>query len=313
MSDVIALRGLAVEACHGVLPQEKTTRQPFLIDIDLEVDLSRAGASDDLADTVSYAEVAHRAVAVLAGDPVDLIEHLAERVAGACLATSGLVESVAVTVHKPQAPIGLPFADVAVTRRVAREARAVIALGANLDAPVARLTDAVRRLADTAGVELVAVSPIVETDPVGGPAGQSVYLNAVVIARTRLAPWSLLARLHEIEGRHGRTREVRWGPRTLDLDLISYDDARQGGEVRSDDPILTLPHPRASERCFVLVPWALADPSDDRPRAALRSLGVDTTVADSRDDADCGPGVRRGPDWPDAVRDLAPPVPGVAR
>ncbi|QQS01477.1 MAG: 2-amino-4-hydroxy-6-hydroxymethyldihydropteridine diphosphokinase [Austwickia sp.] len=278
MSDIISLRGLAVEACHGVLAPEKTEPQPFLIDIDLAVDLSRAGRSDDLADTVSYADIAGRAAAVVAGPSVDLIETLAQRVAEACLAASELVEAASVTVHKPRAPIEEPFADVAVTRRVARAATAVVGLGANLSDPAGRLADAVRRIAALDGVQAGTLSPLVETDPVGGPPGQPAYLNAVLVVQTRLAPRTLLGRLQDIEALHGRTRDVRWGPRTLDLDLISYVDPRQGGEVRSDDPELTLPHPRAAERAFVQVPWAMADAS--RPAVAL------------------GDGVRRGPDWP---------------
>lgn len=306
MSDLIKLRGVTVEACHGVLPEEKTTPQPFLLDIDLEIDLGPAGGSDDLADSVSYAAVAHRATEVVAAPPVDLIETLAERVAQACLTQSGSVEAATVTVHKPRAPIGLPFADVAVTRRVERAARVVVALGANLTDPVGRLADAVRRVAALDGIDVVEVSPLVETDPVGGPAAQHVYLNAVLVASTRLAPGTLLAALQGIEQVHGRTRDVRWGPRTLDLDLISYADERQGGEVHRADAALTLPHPRAHERAFVLVPWLLADPVDRSARAwwaALRRVGADDAATRRGDgpitcDEAARYGVRPGPAWP---------------
>lgn len=322
MTDAISLRGLAVTACHGVLAAEKVEPQPFLVDIDLVVDLARAGTSDDLADTVSYAEVAQRAVAVLAGPSVDLIETLAQRVANAALEASPLVEAVSVTVHKPQAPIGLPFDDVAVTRTLTRAARAVLGLGANLDDPAGRLADAVRRVAALDGVSLLALSPLVETDPVGGPSGQPSYLNAVAVLQTRRAPRSLLAALQSIEAVHGRVRDVRWGPRTLDLDLVSYADPRQGGQVTSADPVLTLPHPRAHERGFVLVPWLLADPADawagaawgrlrGAPTAAASAPGGDNRAAPSvppappsREEA-AGYGVRPGPDWPRWVADLA--------
>src|SRR5690606_32556738 len=90
--------------------------------------------------------------------------------------------------------------------------------------------------------------------PVGGPA-QPDYVNAVAVARTRLAPASLLAALHRVEHAFGRTREVRWGARTLDLDLVQYGDPSAGTDVTSDEELLTLPHPRARERAFVLVPW----------------------------------------------------------
>ncbi len=99
----------------------------------------------------------------------------------------------------------------------------------------------------------MAVSPVYETVPVGGPA-QPDYLNAVLLACTSLPSRALLDRLHEVEAAFDRVREVRWGPRTLDIDIITVD-----GET-SDDPELTLPHPRARERAFVLAPWHDADP-----------------------------------------------------
>ncbi len=113
-------------------------------------------------------------------------------------------------------------------------------------------------LAGTPGLEVVAVSPVYETAPVGGPE-QADFLNAVVIVATRLPAGRLLERCHSVEAALGRTREVVWGPRTLDLDLIVY------GDVVSDDPALTLPHPRAHERAFVLAPWLAVDPDAQIP------------------------------------------------
>ena len=130
---------------------------------------------------------------------------------------------------------------------------AVLALGSNLGDSVATLRGAVTALEKTEGIDVVAVSRVVETDPVGGPE-QGVYLNAVVLVRTALEPSDLLAVCQRIETDFDRVREVRWGPRTLDIDVIAIDG------VVSDDPVLTLPHPRAHERGFVLVPWLDVDP-----------------------------------------------------
>lgn len=127
---------------------------------------------------------------------------------------------------------------------------AVVALGSNLGDRAAHLQDAVNALADAGAV---AVSALFETAPVGGPA-QPDYLNAIVVLDTQLSPTELLALAHRIEDAAVRERTQRWGPRTLDVDVVSY------GEVRSDDPDLTLPHPRAHERAFVLVPWLDVDP-----------------------------------------------------
>jgi dihydroneopterin aldolase/2-amino-4-hydroxy-6-hydroxymethyldihydropteridine diphosphokinase len=257
--DRISIAGVRARGFHGVFEEERREGQDFVVDVVLEVDLDRAGITDGLGDTVSYAEVAADIVARVEGEPRDLIERLAEDIAADALARP-LVESVEVTVHKPQAPVGVPFGDVAVTLSRRRPlVPVVIALGVNLGDRSGTLAAAVRRL-HRAGLRDVTVSEAYETEPVGGP-DQPAYLNAVVVGRTRHTPSRLLARLHAVEDDFGRTRQVRWGPRTLDLDLIQYGTPATAGEVTSADRVLTLPHPRAAERAFVLVPWLSADPS----------------------------------------------------
>jgi len=112
--DRIVLRGLRAHGRHGVYPEERATGQPFVVDVVLGVDLVAAGRSDDVAETVHYGELAQQVVAVVAGEPVNLLETLASRVAGVCLSYPAVAE-VEVTVHKPEAPVGVPFEDVAVT------------------------------------------------------------------------------------------------------------------------------------------------------------------------------------------------------
>ena len=119
MTDRIALRGLRVRGYHGVLPEERRNGQMFGIDVELEVDVGAAAEADDLALTVDYGTLARQVEQIVAGDPVDLLETLAVRIAAACLAHRG-VTAVDVTVHKPMAPIGIPFDDVAVTVRRTR-------------------------------------------------------------------------------------------------------------------------------------------------------------------------------------------------
>ncbi|GAB3268975.1 2-amino-4-hydroxy-6-hydroxymethyldihydropteridine diphosphokinase [Sinomonas notoginsengisoli] len=132
--------------------------------------------------------------------------------------------------------------------------RAVLALGSNLGARAETLADAVADLVDRPEVRLVDVSPVVQTKPVGGPSGQPDFLNMVMIVETTLGPYDLLEHCHAVEAKHHRTRDVRWGPRTLDVDIIVY------GTLRLEDPELTIPHPRAAERAFVLFPWVMIDP-----------------------------------------------------
>lgn len=142
--------------------------------------------------------------------------------------------------------------------------RAFLGLGSNLGDRVARLRAAVGEIDD-----LRAVSPVYETSPVGGPPGQGAFLNLVVELDTALDPWGLLELCRELEAAAGRVREVRWGPRTLDVDVLWVD-----GEI-VDDPQLTVPHPRLWERRFVLVP--LADLAPDLVPAELLA-GVEGEV-----------------------------------
>ena len=292
MSDRIVLQGVSARGFHGVLEVEKVDGQDFLVDVCLEVDLRRPGGSDLLAHTVNYAEVAADTVALITGPSLDLIETLAERIAAAALRRP-LVQAVEVTVHKPQAPVGVPFGDVKVIVERCRDEPVVIALGANLGTVQATLQAVVRELAEVEGLRITAVSELFESDPVGGPE-QPVYLNAVVLARTRLAPFSLLTELHGIEAQHGRVRETRWGARTLDLDLIQYGDPGSGSDLVSEDPELMLPHPRAHERVFVLAPWAAID-----TQAQLRVGEALVPVRELLERADTAEpaGIRPGPQW----------------
>jgi len=146
--------------------------------------------------------------------------------------------------------------------------RAVISLGANLGNRLETLQGAIDALEDTPGVRVKAVSPVYETEPWGvEPGSQPPYFNAVIVVKTTLPPSSLLERAHAVEEAFHRVRDERWGARTLDVDIVAYAD------VVSDDPHLTLPHPRAHERAFVLAPWHDLDPEARLPgRGAVADL-----------------------------------------
>ena len=139
--------------------------------------------------------------------------------------------------------------------------RVVLSVGSNLGDRLGTLQGCVQAIGDLPETDVLAVSPVYETAPVGGPA-QPDYLNAVLVIETGLAPRDLLAATQRIEADFGRVRaegSERFGPRTLDIDIISF-----AGEV-SDDPVLTLPHPRAHERAFVLAPWHDIEPDAEIP------------------------------------------------
>ena len=155
---------------------------------------------------------------------------------------------------------------------------AVLALGANLGDREDTLRRAALDLAAHPRITLTRASPVVRSKPVGGPPDQGDYLNAVVEVDTELSPFGLLRACQEIEQLHHRTRTQRWGPRTLDIDIVVY------GELRLDEPDLTVPHLRAATRAFVLVPWALMDPA-----ATLEGRRVADLAREAEDLGGLGP------------------------
>jgi 2-amino-4-hydroxy-6-hydroxymethyldihydropteridine diphosphokinase len=160
--------------------------------------------------------------------------------------------------------------------------RVVLALGSNLGDRLELLQGAVDALADTPGLRLLGVSPVYETDPVGGP-DQPDYLNAVVVAEGQHSPRTLLERALAVENAFDRVREVRWGPRTLDVDVVAV------GDLVVREPDLEVPHPRAAERAFVLVPWLDVDAAAELPGAGAVAALVERLGRDGvrrRDDLD---------------------------
>ena len=179
------------------------------------------------------------------------------------------------------------------SRHSASRHRVVLSVGSNLGDRLGTLQGCVHAIGGLPETDVLAISPVYETAPVGGPA-QPDYLNAVLVVETGLAPRDLLAATQRSEAAFGRTRAERFGPRTLDIDIISYD------EEISDDPVLTLPHPRAHERAFVLAPWHDIDPA-----AALPGRGAVTTLLAGL--AQARAGVRCRPDLDPDPLDLDAP------
>lgn len=187
--------------------------------------------------------------------------------------------------------------------------RAVLALGSNLGERNDTLTAAVADLVDPPEIRLLAISPIVQTKAVGGPADQPDFLNMVIAVETSFTAPELLQHCQAVEQKHLRVRGVRWGPRTLDVDIITY------GDVVSEDPVLTLPHPRAAERAFVLYPWSLIDPLAELDGERVGDLAAraadfaDLTPFDGFDDSrgeDRGPEDRRLENHPGAAGTVRP-------
>ena len=424
--DVILLTGLAAHGYHGVYQSERDMGQPFKVDLAMYVDLAAAAATDDLSMSVDYAQVAKQVVDLMAGQPVQLLETLAQRIAD-CVLADGRINAVEVTVHKPQAQLGVSCQDVAVRllrhqggtpsggqsglveagqvpfdlgdgpssapappmidpwavradmpswptamagppsqapwssspgspsrdasaslpaaglsaashavhaepeavrpvgtateepasspprrRRAQSHAldqapkvltEAIVAMGANVGDALETLRSAVKDIDSEPGVQVVDASPLARTQAVG-VSDQSDFFNGVLRVHTKLSARQLWRVLVGVERAHGRERTVQWGPRTLDLDLVTY------GSLVATDAELTVPHPRAHRRAFVLLPWAQM-----APRAQLPGPNGGP-VAELADVAPDRPGVRwLAPNWlgtehrPTKVTPAAPPVP----
>lgn len=365
VTDRITVAGITAIGHHGVFDHERRDGQTFVADVTVHVDTRAAAAEDRLDLTTDYGLLAEQVAAVLSGEPADLVETVAERIAAVALGHPGVL-AVDVVVHKPQAPVTVPFADVTVEIHRDREHRpsvagppvtvaapspdllapdlpspgwpapgtlapaptdpsgpgaalaapalgeatvalaapgrpqrpeevgqaeppelqtmawapdfavppqdrldvrptepvdVVLALGSNLGASHDTLRRAVLDLAEVEGLELTAVAPLARTEAVGGPE-QPDFLNTVVLGRTVLSARALLHACQQVESAHGRVREEHWGPRTVDIDIVTY-----GTTVAVADD-LELPHPRAHQRAFVLEPWAQVAPD-----AVLPGLG----------------------------------------
>ena len=246
--DKITIKGLEVFANHGVYPEENRLRQKFVVNAALYVDTRAAGLSDDLDLSVNYGTVCHQITDFLTANTYKLIERAAEELARHILINNPLVQEIDVEIEKPGAPIGLPLETVSV--KIHRGWHDVaIALGSNMGDSKKFLDDAVEKVGQLPDTKVIKVATYITTKPYGG-VEQDDFLNSAMTIRTLLTPSELLDRLHDIEREAGRERIIRWGPRTLDLDILLYDD------LVMDTENLTIPHIEMHLRDFVLKPLA---------------------------------------------------------
>lgn len=244
--DEIRIDNLEVYAYHGVFPEESEKGQPFFVNMVLYADTRKAGQADELTLSTHYGEVCHFVTKWMQEHTCKLIETVAENIAKAVLLEFPLVEAVDVEIRKPQAPIGLPFESVSVKIHRGWH-KAYVAIGSNMGEKEKYLKDAIQGLADHDEILVSAVSTLIATEPYGG-VEQDVFLNGMVEIKTLLTPHELLDYLHELEQKAGRERILRWGPRTLDLDIVFYD------KLIFEDDVLIIPHVDMENRDFVLKP-----------------------------------------------------------
>ncbi len=246
MNDYIEIDNLIIFANHGVFDEEKTMGQRFMVSLRLYTNIAKAAKTDDITDSVNYGEVCEFVTEFTKTHRSKLIEKAAQDIAYALLLKYPLLGAVEVQFKKPWAPIGLPLDNVLVNVRRSRT-MAYISLGSNTGDKKGYLDFAVEELKENKYCNVLKVSEYIETKPVGGVA-QDDFLNACAEVETVLPPYEFLDLLNAVENKAGRTREIHWGPRTLDLDILLYGDEIITGER------LTVPHIEMTKREFVLKP-----------------------------------------------------------
>lgn len=250
--DAIHIKQLEVFAHHGVFPEENRLGQKFVVSADLRTDLRKAGLTDDLNQSMDYGAVCAEIQTFLTQHTFQLLETAAEQLCAHLLKQLPLLESIRLEIEKPWAPIGLPLKTASVSIERGWHT-AYIALGSNIGDTKAYLDGAVDALQQNDTIHVGRVSDYIVTKPYGG-VEQDDFLNAVLCVKTLLPPHELLDTLHAMEQAANRERIIHWGPRTLDLDILFYDDL-----IFSDDT-LNIPHPEIPKREFVLKPMAQIAP-----------------------------------------------------
>lgn len=246
--DKIEIRELEVFANHGVFPEENVLGQKFVISAILYTSTRKAGLTDNLTASIHYGEVSHMITEFVRKNTWKLLETVGEKLAEMLLFTLPSLQQITLRIEKPWAPVGLPLKTVAV--EITRGWHtAYIALGSNMGSKKDFLDNAVEGLKKTKGCRVEAVSSYLVTAPYG-VTEQDEFLNGALRLSTLLSPDELLDSLHRLEQEAGRERLLRWGPRTLDLDILFYDD------MILDTPALHIPHIDMENRDFVLKPMA---------------------------------------------------------
>lgn len=244
--DRINIKRLEVFAKHGVIPEENVLGQKFIISATLYCDTRKAGMTDELSESVNYAEVAALIKKSTEGHVFRLIERLAEYLAREILRSFPQIEKVELEVEKPWAPVLLPLETVSVKITRAWNT-AYLSIGSNLGDKKANLLEAIHLLNEDSETKVLRQSSFIQTEPVGYTE-QDDFLNGVLEIKTLRSPEELLELIGNIEQALKRERVIHWGPRTIDLDIIFYND-----EIIQSEKLI-IPHKEMANRMFVLEP-----------------------------------------------------------
>lgn len=255
--DQIKITDLEVFANHGVFPEENKLGQKFLVSAVLYTDTRKAGKTDDLTASIHYGEVSAFITKYMKEHTYQLLERVAETLAEEMLKSISGLCKIDLEIKKPWAPVGLPLKTVSV--KISREWHTTyIALGSNIGDSETYLNEAVEKIGQIPTCTVEKVSSYLVTEPYG-VTDQPDFLNACLKMRTLLYPEELLKELNRIEKEAGRERIIHWGPRTMDLDILLYDDI----VLEEDD--LCIPHVEMHKRSFVLEPLAEIAPYKRHP------------------------------------------------
>ena len=255
--DQIKIEGLEIFANHGVFPEENVLGQKFIVSATLYTDTRKAGKTDELTASIHYGEVSAFITEFVKSHTYKLLERVAEELVEDMLQKFDGLEKVTLEIQKPWAPVGLPLETVSVKiERCWNEA--FIALGSNMGDKKKYIENAVEELKNEKLCRVLKVSKLIGTEPYG-VTDQDEFLNGALKMETLLTPHELLELLHRIEQEAGRKRIRRWGPRTLDLDIIFYGDQI----IEEDD--LCIPHIDMQNREFVLGPMCGIAPHKRHP------------------------------------------------
>lgn len=244
--DKICIKDLQIYGFHGVNQQEKDMGQRFIISVELFLDLQESSETDDLTKTVNYAELCLSIEEEFKREKYDLIEKAAEKLAQFILLKYHIVQRVKLKIKKPWAPIGKPleYAAVEIDRKWHI---AYVAIGSNMGNKEKNLLSSIELINKSKTTKVTKISEFYETKPVGYT-NQDNFLNGALEVKTLLSPKKLIEFLLEKEKDLKRERKIKWGPRTIDLDILLYDNL-----ISCEEEII-IPHPRMHERLFVLEP-----------------------------------------------------------
>jgi dihydroneopterin aldolase / 2-amino-4-hydroxy-6-hydroxymethyldihydropteridine diphosphokinase len=273
--DQIRITNLEVFCHHGVFKEENVLGQKFLVSVILYTDLTNASSKDDLTKSVNYGEVCHFIKNEMEKYTFKLIETLTEHLARTILINFPMIEKIQLEVKKPWAPILLPLETVSVVME--REWHLVyLSLGSNLGDKEINLNTALDLLKADNLSKVTKISSFLITAPVGG-VEQDDFLNAAVEIKTLRSPGALLELIQEIETKLKRVRTIHWGPRTIDLDILYYDQ-----EVINTET-LTIPHPEIKNREFVLEPMYEIAPTLKHPIYGKNIYQLYQEILDKKD------------------------------